>query len=348
MGGNALKNCTTRRYLADEYATLSKEVLNRLQADFPNRRTTLLPAYKTKADFGDMDILVETSPFGDIRRWVVETWNPKEVVKNGAVISFECRELQVDLIGQAPENFETALAYYAWNDLGNLVGRIAHKMGVKYGHEGLSVVFRDGNHQFAERVVSKDTDRTLRFLGYDASRWREGFDTLEDIYAFASSSPYFNPDIFAYENRNHIARVRDRKRAVYSGFLDWMENQSDLPAYPWPSTDERGGRRLDNAALTRLLDAFPEFGPEYLAVMAEFETWKQSKVLFNGEIVSVVTGLTGRELGEFMRELTADRSPAFHAHIVRMGEADVVSWVRDSYTRWSGNDSLNDSYAPSP
>lgn len=340
MGGNALKNCKTRRYQAAEFASLANEVLTRLQADFPGRRVALLPAYRTKADFGDMDILVETAPTGDLLRWAVETWSPQEVVSNGNVISFECRDLQVDLIGQTPENFDTALSYFAWNDLGNFLGRIAHKMGVKYGHEGLSVVFREGDYQFAERVVSKDTDRILRYFGYDPDRWHAGFDTLEEIYAFAASTPYFNPSIFAYESRNHAARVRDRKRVVYRGFLEWMERQSDLPAYLWPSTNELGGRRLDGPALARLLEAFPEFAPQYQVVMADFAVWRQAKDLFNGKIVGEITQLTDRELGEFMRTLTDERGPEFNSRIVALGKIGVSEWVLSEFSRWPRSNSV--------
>lgn len=337
MGGNALKNCFTRRYQADEFASLAGEMLSVLQRDFPRRRAAILPAYRSKPDFGDMDVLMETAPIGDLRRWAMQTWAPAEVVSNGNVISFECRQLQVDLIGQAPENFDTALAYYSWNDLGNFLGRIAHKMGVRYGHDGLSVVFRDGNYQFAERVVSKDTDRILTFLGYDAARWRAGFDGLEDIYSFATSSPYFNPAIFAYENRNHTARVRDRKRAVYRGFLDWMDTQTALLAYPWPSTEELGGRRFDDAALARLLTAFPEFEPEYRLVMADFEFWQQGKLLFNGEMVSMVTGLTDQALGHFMRHLKEEKAPGpeFHRWLVTSGADGVRQWVEEKFAAWT-------------
>ena len=200
------------------------------------------------------------------------------------------------------------------------MGRIAHKMGVRYGHDGLSVVFRDGNHQFAERILSKDTDRILTFLDYDAARWRQGFDTLEEIFEFAASTPYFNSAIFAYENRNHTSRVRDRKRAVYRGFLEWQESRSDLPAYPWADTSEIGGRRLDEDALLRIFAAFPEFEPEYASVMAEHELHCQAKQIFNGEIVSELTGLTGHELGHFMRELKTYIS----------GSGDFNHWVADA------------------
>lgn len=337
MGGNALKNCVTRRYQADEFALLADEVLHALRRDFPDRRAALLPAYRSKADFGDMDVLMETAPVGEIRRWAVDTWNPAEVSANGNVISFECRQLQVDLIGQSPENFDTALAYYSWNDLGNLLGRIAHKMGVRYGHDGLSVVLRDGNHQFAERVVSKDTDRILSFLGYDPARWRAGFDTLEDIFSFAASTPYFNAAIFDYDNRNHTARVRDRKRANYRGFLEWMEGRTDLPNHPWPSTTELGGRRLDAAALDRLFSAFPEFEHEWRAVEADFDAWRQAKLLFNGEVVSGLTGLTDRDLGRFMRHLKEikEQGPGFHRWLAGAGADGVRRWVESEFSVWS-------------
>ncbi len=340
MGGNALKTCITRRYAAAEFTDLAALVLGALARDFPARRFALLPAYRRKPDFGDMDIVVETAPHSDLCEWAERTWSPAQISCNGGVISFECRQLQIDLISHAPENFETALAYYSWNDLGNFLGRIAHKMGVRYGHDGLSVVFRDGNYQFGERVVCKDTDRILDFLGYDATRWRAGFDTLEDIFAFAASSRFFNPAIFAYENRNHAARTRDRKRATYRAFLEWMETTPNLPAYPWPSTGELGGRRLDEDALARLFAAFPEFQSAYREVMTDFEIWRQAKQLFNGTIVSSLTGLTDRPLGHFMRHLKGQMGQErdFHRWLVQMGKGGVERWLMDEFSSWKTSD----------
>ncbi len=329
MGGNALKTCITRRYRAGEFFALADEMLSALRRDFPRSRSALLPAYRTKPDFGDMDILMENAPVDDLGRWITDIWSSAQTVVNGRTISFECRQLQVDLIGQDADCFDTALAYYSWNDLGNFMGRIAHKLGVRFGHDGLSVIFRDGTHQFGERIVSKDIKRILGFLGYDATRWRAGFDTLDDIYRFAASSPYFNPAIFAYENRNHTARVRDRKRAVYRGFLEWMADRPDLPAYPWPSVQECGGRYLAPPALERLIDFFPDFSVTYRDVMDEFALWRQAKTLFNGEVLSALTGLNGHALGRFMQHLRQSHGNGtdFHRWLVQSGADGIQRWV---------------------
>jgi len=74
MGGNALKNCVTRRYQAGEFAVLADEVLHALRRGSPDRRAALLPANRSKADFGDMDVLVEIAPVGEIRHW---PWTPR-------------------------------------------------------------------------------------------------------------------------------------------------------------------------------------------------------------------------------------------------------------------------------
>lgn len=44
---------------------------------------------------------------------------------------------------KANEHFNTSLEYLNWNDLGNLIGRIAHKFGLKYGHKGLLYIIKN-------------------------------------------------------------------------------------------------------------------------------------------------------------------------------------------------------------
>lgn len=113
------------------------------------------------------------------------------------------------------EDFQTCRDYYTYNDLGNLIGRVAHKMGMKFGHLGLLYPLRDGDHLIAELVVTRDTRQALEFMGYDFDRWNQGFDQLTDIFEFAASTPYFNPEAFTLENLNHRNRTRNRKRNTF-------------------------------------------------------------------------------------------------------------------------------------
>ena len=182
MGGKALKNTTTRRYDAQEYHELVPEVEARLRAILPGHRVRAIPAYRTKESFGDMDVLVEGPLPSDIKEQLLAAFSPNETVYSGPVISFDYKELQIDLIKASTEEYDFSMHYYGYNDLGNLLGKIAHKFGVKYGHDGMFYIHRDGDHIFNEIVLTRDPKTALSFLQLSAERHAEGFDTLQSMF----------------------------------------------------------------------------------------------------------------------------------------------------------------------
>jgi len=120
MGGKALTNGLTRRYNKDEFETIIPIIVEKAKTLFKD--VSPLKYYRTKQNFGDADILclTDSSINIDIKQWIYETYQSKEVSQNGNVYSFEFNELQVDFILTPLENWETSKAYFAWNDLGNL------------------------------------------------------------------------------------------------------------------------------------------------------------------------------------------------------------------------------------
>ncbi len=332
MGGNALKQVETRRYQRDEYLALEAEVLGILRADFPGRRVAAIQAYREKESFGDMDVLLESDNLhADLMKYAHERFNTKQVVRNSHVVSFEYKDFQIDLICTTAKNFETSASYFAWNDLGNLMGRVAHKLGFKYGHEGLSMTFRDGDYMYAEVEVSRDVPRIVEFLGYDPDRFAEGFDTVEEIFNFTASSPFFNKEIYSLENRNHTSRVRDRKRKTYNQFLTWIESAQLPYSYPWATMREQGGREYKKQFVKRAFEFFPEFKDKYEKTQADFETWKQVKQNFNGDLVREWTGLQDRELGDFMKHLREVKDvfgkEAWNSLVLCAGQDGMKRWV---------------------
>lgn len=188
MGGQALKNTTIRCYTKPEYIQLCGEVLDILKQDFPTHKIAAIQAYRTKQSFGDLDILFETNQTPlDLLAYIKQTFKPNEYYKNGNVISFDYKQFQIDLIGTPSDDFDISYHYFAWNDLGNIVGRLYHKMGFKYGHNGLSLIFKNENYQYAELCFSKNIEQILAFADLDSQRFLQGFDTLEDIFSFAAS-----------------------------------------------------------------------------------------------------------------------------------------------------------------
>lgn len=307
MGGKALKTVKTRRVAAGEYHAIKDEVVSMLRGLYPAHRIEAIPAYRAKSDFGDLDILVEYfahpgQPDTDIRHRfrgdLRKHFKAEEIVSNGPVSSFAWREFQVDLILAPSEEFAMSLAYYAWNDLGNLVGRVAHKMGLKYGHDGLCLPYRTGTYLFDTLVVTRDALQALEFLGFDPERFALGFDTPEAFYRFVADGAFFDPALYDLETRSNKARVRDRKRPIYQGFLAWIrETGAPARVASWPEDK--------SAWLPRLFAAFPKAEAEHQRIGRNLELARQYQTKFNGKLVGELTGLTGKDLGRLMMRVRA-------------------------------------------
>lgn len=337
MGGKALKTMTTRRVAAAEYHEIKDEVVGMLRSMYPGHRIEAIPAYRRKPDFGDLDILVEyfsdpERPDTDIRHRfrgeLHKHFKAEEIVSNGPVYSFAWRDFQVDLILAPSSDFEMSLNYFSWNDLGNLIGRVAHKMGLKYGHDGLSLPFRVETYLFDTLVVTRDAFAAIEFLGMDPERFRQGFDTPDEFYQFVADGKYFDPDIYQLENRSNKARTRDRKRPIYRGFLEWIVTHNVKPRFTdWPA--------IKATWLPKLFVAFPDALDGYLRIQENFELSRKYQAKFNGQLVSSLTGLSGKELGHLMMRIrtTFDTraDEAFRRWVVESSDADIENLIRQQF-----------------
>jgi hypothetical protein len=231
-------------------------------------------------------------------------------VKNGPVVSyalnlFDDVIFQVDLINVDCKHLESAASYFAFNDLGNLLGRIFHRAGFKLGHKGMLYVVREeGNssHALKEIEVTRSWKEALEFAGYDFNRWLEGFDDLEDVFRYAVSIPLANRTIFRLDETNHQARVRDRKRLTYQKFLRWVND----PANGVKENEEVTKAELRADWLKKAQIAFPDFAKELKEVQKEMELRRLANEKYNGIIVKGITGLEGQDLGRFMQDFVVE------------------------------------------
>lgn len=302
MGGNAL-SVESVRLNAANYKKLSNYCVTQLALNFPLGRFHAIESYGSKADHGDLDLLVYAPRYDPFL--CASSLGATEVVRNGPVTSIGISSLQefgleegdvfqVDLISIDADSFEYAANYFSFNDLGNLIGRTAHAMGVAHRHDGLYYYMRDGDYKFREILLTKNYDQALIFLGYDHERFSQGFETLNEIFMYVSGSDFFNTGIFLLENRNAKSRIRDRKRKTYMEFLDFCEKNSDLTGYEYPKEKSEW--------FSRIKEYFPHFDGEYKEAVAALQRQRILKSKFNGEMVSKLTGLQGKELGVFMKE----------------------------------------------
>jgi hypothetical protein len=96
----------------------------------------------------------------------------------------------------------------------------------------------------------------LSVLGYDFQRWEQGFDSLESIFEFVASSPYYSSNIFddPYGYRNVPADTRLTTRLSMAKWVD----QNPVKVPPFKSTSEETGRtqRDLGQCLARIEESF--------------------------------------------------------------------------------------------
>ena len=242
MGGHAMKNYGVERLTKEQY----DEVLSALTITLPYK-TAAIPSYRSKDSFGDCDLLT-TATDEAFENSLSKDFALLGKKKNGSVTSYALKycnfpPFQFDLIKAKEDSFKFNYNYLSYNDLGNLVGRIAAAFGFKFAHDGLYIlawydhkgeersvgrVKEDGKtNDHAEYKMEKlfisNFDQALEFLGFDSLRFAQGFNTIDDILDFVASSKYFCKDFFLFENRNHDQRKRDVKRPTYTRALEYFD-----------------------------------------------------------------------------------------------------------------------------
>lgn len=302
MGGKAFPNLKTTRLDRYEFDAMSKACIAVLQSRFTENEFRCIESYRNKETFGDLDILW-CGPDQDIEN-ICGALGAIRYLNNGPVVSYAVptdndNVFQVDLIRVDCRHMESAFSYFAYNDLGNLLGRIFHRAGFKLGHKGMLFVVREeGNqsHVLAEIEVTTSWKEALEFAGYDFEHWSEGFDELEDVFRFAMSIPTANRTIFRLDEMNHQARVRDRKRLTYQKFLLWVNDTIN----GIPETEDIPKAQLRKEWLERAFETFPGFKERYDATIREMDLTREANRRFNGNLIRELTGLDGKELGAFI------------------------------------------------
>ncbi len=292
MGGLAIKNAFTRRYSKEEFENIIPDILEKARRIFPEAVST--QAYRDKDSFGDADILClsDGSVNIDIKQWIYDTFQSKEVVQNTTVYSFEYKELQVDFILTPPKNWESAQTYFSYNDIHNLIGKLFHTLGLKWGQDGLRYVYRRDGKVLGEIAITTDYREAFPLVGLAPSVYTRGFDNLVQMFDYVMTSPYFSPKKYDLENLNKINRDRDKKRKTYQAFMAYIEPLREKE-YRYFYPDKR-------VYLGLIDDHFPGFLKKYrdLEIIDERRTYING--FYNGRIVMDSTGLSGKDLGAAM------------------------------------------------
>lgn len=300
MGGQAL-GIQSARIDKLEYVVLFTLIQDVLPA------IRFIPSYEDKETFGDMDVIYSSS-CGYTPKTIRENLETcgfrlhKDDFNNGNVYSlgiiYNDKVFQIDFIQMEESKIDFAQNYFSFNDLGNLIGRVARNLNLKFGHAGLFYTQRSPFNDsiiLKEHLLTDNFDEALRHLRYDPEVFRKGFKSLEDMFEFVKSSDFYDRTKFELHNRNATARIRDRKRVNYNAFLKYTENDVS------PTENERISEYFK---LNYHFMKFPEFKKEYDVCTAKDKIVHEYKAIYNGDLVRTLTGLDGKELGLFMQHLS--------------------------------------------
>lgn len=251
-----------------------------------------------KTSFGDLDFVVNRSTRKEkllssvVQLLTSAGYNYESSLLNGNTYSTLFSGHQLDFIFVEDSVLQFAKNYYSDNDKGLLIGVTTKQLGFKYGHEGLYT--KVGEKDF---LLSKDTQSVLRFFKYSEDFVQKnatcGFNSYEELFDGLTSTPYFSPQYYNYENLNNENRSRNAKRKTYVRFLKYVSNKE------YPVQIKPNKKLLLQEAL------------QYFKVKEKYELELQrqsdlqlSKKYFNGNVVKKLTTLEdGRKLGNLMKNL---------------------------------------------
>lgn len=339
MGGNIFK----------EYLSTKQDghVLKRLDTDCYSSALSTLHALLTslgltfkdidyvreKDSHGDIDILIELTEeelVTKVHNQLVELNFQTE--RNNSILSFLMFTFQVDLIFVNRDYIDYAKHYFSWNDLGNLVGRMSKRLNLKHGFDGLYYELKEGFQVLYTQKISTNYYDILRILELDIKHFDKGFNTYEEMFQWLSNSPYFNPDIYSFDNLNHRNRVRDRKRKVYTLFLEWVSKNTFKPF---------DDSLLTTVGPTSIIKLFPDLPQQIGRELVRLKEQKLLSEKFNGRLVMELTPLTGKQLGDFISKfkLTYNSKTLLESSATEM-KTLILDFYKDVYLHEVSNFSI--------
>lgn len=324
MGGKAL---AVSRMNLEEHSFLSKIAIEKLASNFPSIKANCVPSYFSKSDFGDLDVLVEDTilnlPGGlnvaceniakmmGATEWIMNCATKgqdeeRRMTSEQGVLSMSIplkdKSVQLDFVVTSPATYQTALDFLSFNMLGNLISSQAHLWNMAWGASGL--IWEDPEKKIPKIIVTQNTKEAFEFLGYDFERFKRGFNTLRDIFDYASSPEGFDPQQYDLSRKTSKERRRDAIRVNYMAFLDYLKENN------FPIPDERNAE----ADLEKICAAFPQFGEKLDTARLQYDIQKRLDYLVSRSFFESTTGLD------------PDSSKLFRAEFINdAGGIDVLS-----------------------
>ncbi len=295
MGGTSLLRfgVETKRVTTDELFKLHYHVTSVLKTSPQYIKSNIVKFYHQKPNHGDEDICCLFKPNTNYKQLITELFNPKAIDNNHIVISCEVWDVQVDFICFSNEQkFHQGLDFRNYSPFGNIFSRLIKQFGLKWGVAGLEYPVKlSDSEQLGEIFITDNLNRIIEFAGLDSRVYNKGFEKQSDIFDYVSSSPYFNREIYLFENLNHTNRKRDAVRPDYNAWMKYIEFR-----------ESKFKREKDKRVYIPEIEQFFKINlqEQIDGKLVKHEEFKRQREKFNGSFLIDWVGLQGKELGKVL------------------------------------------------
>jgi hypothetical protein len=293
MGGNAIKKVPVSRINIHNYNIIKHDIYNKLS---PFIQLDFLYDVPGKTDFGDLDVIYKLPINLELKKLLIQVYNPEEIVVNGDVTSFSYlltednnqKYFQVDLIKSA--DLMLSKFFFSYGDVGGIIGTITKFYGVSYSEGLWCNVNKDTietycgkkienlNENNGRIILSKDLGEICKYLDLDYERWKLGFEKKISIFEWIICSSWFNRDIFT--NLNKEENHKEKVRPFYKEFNDFIfdEKRKDF----FDKKLKRENRQLEAIKYFNKLESIEKLVATLLKNMERRRKFNGNKIICYG------------------------------------------------------------------
>jgi hypothetical protein len=306
MGGHALKKINTIRKNKIEFNEIEKKVFN-LFFSF-GIIIDLIPQLYDKETFGDLDILwsFKNNPNIIMKDIIIQLFNPKEILLNGDIISFDFDNFQIDMI--QCENIEFAKFFFSYSDFGSIFGKLIKKYDMTFGHN--SFILKFNNYPL---ILTTNVHEFCKFVEIDYNQWQL-IKTKEDLFEFIITSRFYKQCIFS--SGNYHDRKRSKRRPIYIEFLKYI-NIDNVHQIDNNQICEKDKEKIFNEALS-----FFHKNEELENIHKSIEKTQIIHNKFNGNMLKEM-GYNGLQIGEIFKKIK-NNYPDFDEWIYQTNKEDIM------------------------
>ncbi|MCH2195333.1 hypothetical protein [Kordia sp.] len=330
MGGNLFK---LGRMPKAEYLVIEKEISVYLSEKIGAAHFRIPRYYEDKADFGDLDVLVNVSAVADwesLKKQIISDLQIEKHKSVGNVFSTVYKNLQVDYFTKNETHFLATFHFLSFNDVGNIIGRIFRRFNLKYGEKGLYYVFRRASDEnYAKDILTtRDFKKIFAFLSLDYAVWEQGFASKKEIFEWVIASKYFSTKPYLEENK---AINKRKKRPTMEAFIDYLKIHKIV----------REPEFLEKDAYIELIAAyFPE-----AELLQNIQTEKERenyvnaiREKYNGRIImELFPEIKGRKLGKFINQFQTQFDNYEH-HLYQSSASKIIEQLKTFYKTFKNNE----------